>query len=177
MYLASVYSSSPSWPPSRPIPDCLTPPNGAAGSETTPRLIPTIPDSSAALTRRARTTRDRLLDELVDLLDGRGVDERADRGAGHPGAHGQGADRGAELLGELGDERAVHVETVRGRARLSAVAHLGEQGPRDRDVDVGVLEHEHGGVAAELHRARDDVVGSSLEQGPADLGRAREGEL
>ena len=54
MYLVSVNSSSPSWPPSRPIPDCLTPPNGAAGSETTPRLMPIIPASRASATRRER---------------------------------------------------------------------------------------------------------------------------
>ena len=36
MYLLSVNSSKPSCPPSRPMPRCLTPPNGAAGSETKP---------------------------------------------------------------------------------------------------------------------------------------------
>ena len=30
-YFVSRYSSMPSWPPSRPKPDCLTPPNGAPG--------------------------------------------------------------------------------------------------------------------------------------------------
>src|ERR1700722_7787316 len=54
MYLVSVNSSKPSWPPSRPIPDCLTPPNGAAGSETTPRLMPIIPASRASATRSER---------------------------------------------------------------------------------------------------------------------------
>ena len=57
MYLVSRNSSMPSWLPSRPIPDCLTPPNGAAGSETRPRFSPTMPDSiaSAALNPRARS--------------------------------------------------------------------------------------------------------------------------
>ena len=54
MYLLSVNSSRPSWPPSRPRPDCLTPPNGAAGSDTMPRLTPTMPVSSASDTRSAR---------------------------------------------------------------------------------------------------------------------------
>ncbi len=54
MYLVSVNSSSPSCPPSRPSPDCFTPPNGAAGSDTTPRLMPTMPDSSASATRSDR---------------------------------------------------------------------------------------------------------------------------
>ena len=47
-------SSRPSWPPSRPMPLCLMPPNGAAGSETRPRLRPTMPASSRSLTRRPR---------------------------------------------------------------------------------------------------------------------------
>jgi hypothetical protein len=38
MYFTSRYYSIPSEPPSRPNPDSLTPPNGAAGSEITPRL-------------------------------------------------------------------------------------------------------------------------------------------
>ena len=44
----------PTGPPSRPSPDCLMPPNGAAGLETSPVLSPTMPDSSASLTRSAR---------------------------------------------------------------------------------------------------------------------------
>ena len=39
----------PSWPPSRPIPLCLEPPNGAAGSLTCPRFRPTIGELSARL--------------------------------------------------------------------------------------------------------------------------------
>ena len=38
MYCVSVNSISPSWAPSRPMPDCFMPPNGAAGSETRPRF-------------------------------------------------------------------------------------------------------------------------------------------
>ena len=37
-YFVSRYSSIPSTPPSRPKPDCLTPPNGAAGLDTMPWL-------------------------------------------------------------------------------------------------------------------------------------------
>ncbi len=55
MYLVSRYSSMPSVPPSLPSPDCLTPPKGAATSESTPRLTPTIPVSSASATRSARS--------------------------------------------------------------------------------------------------------------------------
>src|SRR6185295_17714901 len=54
MYLLSVKARRPSTPPSRPSPLSLTPPNGAAGSDTSPRLRPTIPASIRSLTRRPR---------------------------------------------------------------------------------------------------------------------------
>ena len=43
--LTSKYSSKPSFPASRPIPECLYPPNGASGAKPAP-LISTIPDLS-----------------------------------------------------------------------------------------------------------------------------------
>ena len=54
-YLVSRYSSMPSLPPSRPMPDCLTPPKGAPALETRPWLRPTMPDSSFSQTRKARS--------------------------------------------------------------------------------------------------------------------------
>ncbi len=54
IYWVSMNSSMPSWPPSRPRPDCFTPPNGAAGSETSPRLRPIIPNSNRSDTFRPR---------------------------------------------------------------------------------------------------------------------------
>jgi mannose-6-phosphate isomerase-like protein (cupin superfamily) len=53
-YLVSRYSPIPSKPPSRPNPDCFTPPNGAAGLDTTPWFSPTIPVSIASQTWNAR---------------------------------------------------------------------------------------------------------------------------
>src|SRR5580692_9478558 len=53
-YCVSRNSSMPSWAPSRPRPDCLVPPNGAAGSETRPRLSPIMPKSSCSETRMPR---------------------------------------------------------------------------------------------------------------------------
>jgi hypothetical protein len=52
--LVSRYSSMPSNPPSRPKPECLTPPKGAAGLETMPVLMPIMPNSSASATRMTR---------------------------------------------------------------------------------------------------------------------------
>ncbi len=54
MYCVVVYSAMPSAPPSRPRPDCLTPPNGAAAFEMTPALKPTMPNSICSATRNMR---------------------------------------------------------------------------------------------------------------------------
>src|SRR5262245_20389532 len=54
MYCVSRNSISPSCAPSRPMPDCFMPPNGAAGSETSPRLSPIMPNSSFSETRMPR---------------------------------------------------------------------------------------------------------------------------
>src|SRR5262245_24454179 len=54
MYCVSMNSISPSCAPSLPMPDCFVPPNGAAGSETSPRLSPIMPKSSCSDTRMPR---------------------------------------------------------------------------------------------------------------------------
>src|SRR5689334_3801904 len=54
VYLSSTYSSMPYFEPSRPRPDCFTPPNGATSVEMMPSLTPTMPLSSAPDTRHAR---------------------------------------------------------------------------------------------------------------------------
>ena len=48
----------PSAPPSRPKPEALTPPNGAAGLDTIPWLRPIMPVSSFSQTRNARLRSD-----------------------------------------------------------------------------------------------------------------------
>ena len=53
-YWVSMNSISPSCAPSRPMPDCFIPPKGAAGSDTSPRLSPTMPKSSCSETRMPR---------------------------------------------------------------------------------------------------------------------------
>ena len=44
----------PYFEPSRPMPDSLTPPNGATSVEMMPVLMPTMPYSSASATRQTR---------------------------------------------------------------------------------------------------------------------------
>ena len=54
VYFVVRYSSMPSSEPSRPMPDCLTPPKGAAALEMTPALRPIIPVSSRSIMRMPR---------------------------------------------------------------------------------------------------------------------------
>ena len=49
--------------------------------------------------------------------------------------------------------------------------------PVDRGVEVGVVEHEERGVAAELHRGAQDLVRGLLQQHAAHGGRAGERQL
>ena len=42
--------------PSRPRPDCFTPPKGATSFEMMPTLMPTMPDSIASAIRNTRPT-------------------------------------------------------------------------------------------------------------------------
>src|SRR5690606_33148345 len=51
VYFEDRYSWMPSSPPSRPTPDCFTPPKGAAAFETTPTFNPIIPVSSRSIIR------------------------------------------------------------------------------------------------------------------------------
>ena len=52
-----------------------------------------------------------------------------------------------------------------------------DTGSRDRSVDVGVLEDDVGGLAAQLQRYLLDVRGSRPHDGAPNLGRAGEGDL
>src|SRR5262249_60221027 len=53
-YLISRNSSIPYFDPSRPSPDCFTPPNGATSVEMMPAFTPTMPVSIASATRQMR---------------------------------------------------------------------------------------------------------------------------
>ena len=123
-----------------------------------------------------RTRADRLADQGADRLHGVGVDERSDVDpVVLPAAERSAPDPLAELAAELLGDRAVDQEPVGGRAGLAHVAHLGDHRAVDRRVDVGVLEHEERGVAAQLHRHPLQLPGGLLDDDPADRRRAGEG--
>ena len=129
-YLISRYSWMPSAPPSRPKPDCLTPPNGAAGLETRPWLRPTMPVSSPSKTRNAR-----LMSLRVDVGD--------EPVLGVVG----GRDRGL-LVVEARDRRDRPEDLLLEQARVDR--HAGEHRRLvevARAVALGAAEHHAGALA------------------------------
>ena len=52
--------------------------------------------------------------------------------------------------------------------------HLGDHGALDRRVKIGIVKHDEGRIAAQLHADLQNPVGTSLEQDPPDLGRTGE---
>ncbi len=103
--------------------------------------------------QRLRAAIDRVLDEFGDLVALVGVDQRPDldpRFGAAPELHG--TDPLGQALGELGCDRLVHVEAVRGSAGLTDVAHLREHRALHGGVQIGIPEHQERRVAAEFHR-------------------------
>ncbi len=114
----------------------------------------------------------------LGLVDGAVVDEGADLYA----LLGAAADLHAlhalgDTSGELLDDAALHDEAVGRGARLADVAELREHRALDRLVEIGVVEHDEGGVAAELHRGAQHAGGGLLQQLHADRGGPGEREL
>ena len=106
------------------------------------------------------------------------VDQRADVGIGLDAApeaqllHARGHAAG-ELVGDAG----LDVEAVGGRAGLAHVAQLGHHRLVDGELEVGVVEDQERGVAAELHRDAQHATHRARREHAADLGRAGEGQL
>jgi hypothetical protein len=107
-------------------------------------------DASAA-DDQLRTLVERVLDVLLDLLDGTRVDHRSDLGVGpRRRSDLQRLDPRGQLLDERVVHRMVHVDPVRTDAGLAAVAELRDHQAFDRGIEVGVLEDDERRVAAEL---------------------------
>ena len=66
---------------------------------------------------------------------------------------------------------------VGGDAGLAAIPVFGGERALDREVEIGVFEHDQRRVAAKLHRAFLHIFRRLAQQDLADLGRAGEGHL
>ncbi|GJE71783.1 hypothetical protein CHKEEEPN_3332 [Methylorubrum podarium] len=82
-----------------------------------------------------------------------------------------------EAVDEAVVDAVLHEEAGRGDADLTGIAVLvGGEHPHG-GVDVGVVEHDRRGVAAELHRRPLHVLARERRELLADRGRAGEGDL
>ena len=111
----------------------------------------------------------------MDLCHGSRRDHRADLcGRIGAGAHPQ----RFHPFRQAGDEGIVNsrlnVEAIRRRAGLTRIAHLGDHRPFQRRLDIGIVEDEEGGVATQLHRARDHGLRRLGQKRPPDPGRSGE---
>jgi hypothetical protein len=84
---------------------------------------------------------------------------------------------GHELLDEGIMDPGLHVEAVGADAGLAGVAVLRDDRPLHGLVQIGIVEHDEGRVAAQFHRHLLHRVGRLADQLLADLGRAGEGDL
>ena len=128
--------------------------------------------------RDLRALGGRIRDVLLDLLERGGVDQRALLGLAREAvADAKLLHRGDELRGEGLVHAVLHQQPVRADAGLAGVAVLGGDRARDGGIEVGVVEHDEGRVAAELERDLLHRLRALRHQQLADLGRAGEGEL
>lgn len=117
-------------------------------------------------------------DVRVDLVDGTVVDEGPVGDALLEAvADLEFLDLGGELLGELVVDAALDVDAVGADASLARGAELGGDGTSHSGVDVGVIEDDEGGVAAELEGQLLEGAGALLHEQLADVRRAGEGDL
>ena len=92
-------------------------------------------------------------------------------------AHRQRARRRPRTLDERVVDPVLHENPVGAHAGLPGVAELGRDRALDRQLEVGIVEHDQRRVAAELERDLLDRACALRHQLLADLGRAGEGEL
>ena len=133
-------------------------------------------DGPAAVQRRAR--RDRVVDQLAHDLELLARDHRADLGVpaeriADPQPLGPRDDLGDEPLGHL----AHHVHPLDPRARLAGVGEAAPQRAGDRVLEVGVAEHDHRILAAELEHRALQLPRALLTDAAAGLDRAGEEHL
>ncbi len=106
------------------------------------------------------------------------VDQRALRHAGGESvADLERADRLRQARGEFIVNRVLHEKAIGADAGLPGVAVFRGDGAIDRGVEIGVVEHDEGRVAAQFERDFFHRAGALPHQELADLGRAGEGQL
>jgi hypothetical protein len=82
-----------------------------------------------------------------------------------------------EALSEGVVDAVLHQDAVGAHAGLAGVAVLRGDRTLDRSLDIGVVEDDERGVAAQFERELFDRAGALLHQQFPDLGRAGEGQF
>ena len=118
---------------------------------------------------------DRILDDAVDAIDLRTADDRAERHL----PRGRVADRqmlrlGDELLGQRIGDLLVRDDEAGGHADLPLVEPGAESYCRGDPIEIGVLKHDDGVLAAELELHFLEMLASKLADAAADRARSRE---
>ena len=128
-----------------------------------------------ALRENARTLAQGIGDMPLDLLKRRGVDHRSDNDA----LLGAGADlHRRNPGGELSRKRVIDArldqDAVGADAGLPAIAEFGGDCPFDRQIDIGIVEHDERRIAAQLEAEPLDAVRRPLHKQRADAGGSGE---
>ena len=128
--------------------------------------------------QQLRAVRQRIGHMLFHLAYGGLVDQRPLRHAGLEAVtdletgHG-----GGQFGGKCLVDPRLHVQPVGAYAGLAGIAVLAGQRPFDGGIQVGIVKHDEGRVAAQLHRDFLDRAGALGNQLAADFGRAGKAEL
>ena len=88
----------------------------------------------------------------------------------------QGLPGGYEAIGELGVDAALDVQPRSGQADLARVAEDGADRPGDGTLELGVIEHDVGALAAQFQADRDQVGRSRAGGGLAGARLPGEGD-
>lgn len=124
------------------------------------RLRISVEDGGAALCG--------IRDELLVLLSGSAADENGGFAVGWE----HGGDCGGQLLSEGVLDGLVDEDSLRGHADLAAVDEGAEGAVLGGKIQVGVLPHDGGGLAAQLQYNGLEMLSCQLGNGSADLGAA-----
>ena len=133
---------------------------------------------TSATADHPRALVDRIGQQFLDLVERRRLDQRSLLHAVVEAiADLQRTDGGSQLVGEGFGHPALHQDAVGADTGLPGIAILRGHRAFDRGIEVGIVENQERGIAAEFQRQLLDRRRALRHQDPTDLGRAGEREL
>ena len=84
---------------------------------------------------------------------------------------------GRQLLCKGVINARLHIDAVGANAGLAVVAELGNHRTFDGLIQIGIVKHDEGRVAAQFHRAFQHLFGCLTQQNAAHFGRTGEGKF